>query len=153
MNLNYLDGSGNTCQWQPTYLGPTLGMAMLPVTPEIVIDVWPPPGWTGTGPLVLGPFTSRVILRSYVGMVILPPVMNWIQASFQRNQAAFDGSIWVKDLGLNASPSAPILVVGAGTPADPIDGRTGGYKIVAPGELVRLYPVHGQEVVQGWFVG
>ena len=99
MNLNYLDGSGNTCQWQPTYLGPTLGMAMLPVTPEIVIDVWPSPGWTGTGSA--GAWSLHFSRHSSIlcgnGH---PPTCNELDLSeLQRNQAAFDGSISVEDLG------------------------------------------------------
>ena len=139
-NLAQLDQGGSNCQFTRVYLGPTLGWAHVPVMPELLV--------TSAAALTISPYTSRVLLKGAVKSVILPSVSQWLLASLPlANTAAFDRSIWIKDLGYTASQGSPIVITPNGT--DKIDALT-SFSIIAPGFLIRLYPLTD---LSGWYVG
>jgi hypothetical protein len=133
-----LDQGGGFPQYSRTWLGPTVGWAMLPIAPERII--------TSAAALVIQPFDSRILLNAAVVLVTLPDVISWIRAPFQANVSAFDRSLWIKDLGHNATAN-PVVVSAFGT--QKIDGFS-TFTIVTDGELIRLYPLSD---LSGWFVG
>jgi hypothetical protein len=138
-NLGSLD-TGSTAQRTLTYLGPSLGFAMLPIAPELMV--------TSAGPFVVPPFASRILLSAACKSVILPSVAQWVQAlPPQFNTTAFDRSIWIKDLIAAASAGGPIVITPAGS--DTIDGLA-SYSIITPGDLIRLYPL---TTLDGWYLG
>jgi hypothetical protein len=139
-NLTNLD-QGSNAQFTRTWLGPSLGWAMLPVVPELLV--------TSVAPLVLGPYTSRVILKNAVKSVTLPSVVAWVncQSPSPSPMSAFDRSIWIKDYAQDASLANPIIVSPSGT--DTIDGLS-SFSIITAGELIRLYVLSSLE---GWYVG
>jgi hypothetical protein len=128
-----------TAQFIRTYLGPSLGWQHLPVMPEI--DV------LSTAPLVLPPFSSRIILKAAVKSIQLPSVAAWVVAPPQQNNTGFDRSIWIKDLIGGASVGSPIVVTSSGT--DQID-TLATYSIITPYDLIRLFPLTD---LSGWWVG
>lgn len=139
-NLAQQDQGGSNCQYVRTWLGPTLGWAMLPVMAEMVVTVG--------GTLTLSPYTSRVLLKIASPSIILPLVKKWVSANpIQGNQSGFDRSIWIKDLGYNASGISPIVV--SPTSPDTIDGLA-SFTIITPGSIIRLYPLTS---LDGWYVG
>jgi hypothetical protein len=83
--------------------------------------------------------------------ITLPSVARWVSAQgangLVANLASFDRSIWVKDLGGNASTGSPIVINPAGS--DLIDGL-GSYQITTPFELIRLYVLTD---LSGWYRG
>lgn len=138
-NLAQLDQGGGNCQWALVYFGPTIGNKWVPVVPELEV--------TSVAALVLGPYTSRVLLKAAVKSVTLPSVSAWMAAQYQANQRAFDGSIWIKDYAQDASQGSPIVVTPNGT--DTIDGLA-SFSIITQGDLIRLYPLTD---LTGWYVG
>lgn len=139
-NLAQLDQGGSNCQWVRTWMGPTLGWMMLPVVPELEI--------TSAAALVIGPYTSRVILNAAVKAIALPSVAQWMTASLPlANTSAFDRSLWIKDLVGQASFASPIVVTPNG--ADTID-LLASYNIATTNDLIRLYPLTDKS---GWYVG
>lgn len=138
-NLAQLDQSGTNCQFARVYLGPTIGWVMLPIVPELLV--------TSAANIVLGPYTSRVLLKAGVKSIALPSVAAWVAAQFQANQSAFDRSIWIKDYAYLATGAQPIIVTPAG--ADTIDGFA-NFTIVTQGSIIRLYPLTD---LTGWYVG
>ena len=141
-NLLQLDQGGSNAQWARAYLGPTLGWAMIPVVPELI--------YTPTTPLVLGlpgstAYASRIMLKAACTSVTLPSVTQWMLASLPvGNNAAFDRSIWVKDLGGNATAS-PITFLPNGT--DTIDGL-GSWQMATAYDCVQFYPLSD---LSGWY--
>jgi hypothetical protein len=141
-NLTQLDQSGTNAQFVRTYLGPTLGWVMVPVVPELII--------ISTAPLVLGlpgstSYASRVLLNAAVTSVTLPSVAQWMNATLPlANNAGFDRSIWVKDLGGNATVS-PITFTPFGT--DTID-TLGSWQMSTAYDLVQFYPLTD---LSGWY--
>ena len=125
-------------QFGRVWLGPSLGWQFVPVTPELYV--------TSTAPLVLGPFTPRVLLKVACTSITLPLCATWMTENFQ-GQTAMDRSIWVKDLGMNASPSTPITISPSG--GNLIDGLA-SFQITTAGALIRLYPLTD---LSGFYVG
>lgn len=139
-NLAQLDQGGSNCQFVKTWMGPTLGWMILPVVPELEI--------TSASALVIGPYTSRVILNAAVKAIALPSVKQWMTAALPlANTSAFDRSLWIKDLVGSASFVSPIVVTANGT--DTID-LLASYQIATPNDLIRLYPLTD---LSGWYVG
>jgi hypothetical protein len=130
---------GTNIQFTEVFLGPSIGKVLLPVQPELLV--------TSAAPLVLCAYASRVLLQAAVTSVTLPLCATWMTAPNLQNRAAFDRSLWIKDLGGNASFGAPIVVTPAGS--DTIDGLA-SYSITTPNELLRLNPLSTGD---GWFVG
>jgi hypothetical protein len=122
---------------------PIARMGDVPVQPELIVTV--------PGALVVPAFASRILLRAAVTPITLPSVGAWVSAQgangLVKNIAAFDRSIWVKDLGGIASVGSPIVVNAAGS--DLIDGL-GSYQITIPFELIRLYVLTD---LSGWYRG
>jgi hypothetical protein len=134
---------GTPIQFANVYLGPSLGWQFLPVTPELFV--------TTPGPLIVPAFASRVLLTvAGVTPITLPSVAEWMTAQgangLVQNNAAFDRSIWIKDLAYSASSGSPIVVQGSGT--DTVDGLS-SFSIVTAGQLVRLCPMTSKD---GWYV-
>lgn len=139
-NLADLDKGGTNAQFVRTWLGPTLGWAMLPVTPELI--------FSSGGALVLPAYASRVLLKAAVTPITLPSVAQWMTAALPLgNTAGFDRSLFIKDLSGLPTPGSPFLINRSGT--DTIDGLT-QWKITNANQLVRLYPLSD---LSGWFVG
>jgi hypothetical protein len=137
-NLAQLDQGGSNCQWVKTWLGPTLGWAMLPVVPELIINT--------TAALILNNYASRVILKAAVTSVTLPSVKQWMLATLPlANQAAYDRSIWVKDFSGTATAS-PITFSPNGS--DLIDGLA-SWTMATAYDLVQFYPLSD---LSGWYV-
>jgi hypothetical protein len=124
--------------FERVWKGPSLGWQFVPVTPQLVV--------TSTAPLVLSKFASRVLLKAACTSVTLPLCSQWMTENFQ-GVTAFDRSIWIKDLGLNASVGSPITITPAGS--DQIDGLA-SFLIVTAGALIRLYPLTDQTA---WYLG
>ena len=140
-NLAQLDYGGSNCQFARVYMGPTLGWMHLPIVPEII--------YTSTSPLVIGPYTSRVLLKAACKAVTLPSVTQWMNGALPLgNTAAFDRSLWIKDLSGNAGPGVSAIVF---TPfgTDQID-LLSSYSMITPNLLIRLYPLTD---LSGWYVG
>ena len=142
-NIFDLD-TGSNAQQALTYLGPSLGWALLPVQPELIV--------TQAGALVLGPYASRVLLNApAITPVTLPSVSQWMQAQgpdgLVQNIAGFDRSIWIKDLAYSASALTPIVVAASGS--DTIDGQA-TFQIVEAGQMIEIYPLTD---CSGWYVG
>jgi hypothetical protein len=139
----YNTDGGCNAQWVSTWPGPSLGWSLLPVQPELIVTV--------PGALIVPAFASRVLLRAAATPITLPSVKAWVQAQgangLVANTAAFDRSIWVKDLGGVASVGSPIVINAAG--GDTIDGL-GSYQITTPFELIRLYVL---TTADGWYRG
>lgn len=139
-NLAQLDQGGSNCQWTRVYLGPTLGWAMLPIVPEIIV--------TSTATFTVPAYASRILLNAACKSILLPSVSQWMEATLPlANISGFDRSLWIKDLVYDASGAAPIVITPNGS--DLIDG-TGSFSIVEAGELIRLYPLTN---LTGWYVG
>lgn len=139
-DLSQLDQGGSNAQWVRTWLGPTLGWAMLPVMPELIV--------TTAGAYTAPAFSSRILLNAAVTSVQLPSVSQWMEATLPlANIAAFDRSLWIKDYAGNASVGNPITITPAGT--DTIDGLA-SFQISTPNDLIRLYPMTN---LVGWYVG
>lgn len=142
-NIFDLD-TGSNAQQALTYLGPSLGWALLPVQAELIV--------TTPGALTLGPFTSRVLLNAPgITPVTLPSVSQWMQATAQnglvQNVSGFDRSVWIKDYSYSASGASPIVILPSG--ADTIDGEP-SFSIVEMGQMIYLYPMTN---LAGWYVG
>jgi hypothetical protein len=91
-SLNPLD-QGSLLQFQQVYLGPPLGHQLLPVAAQMFI--------TSTAPLVLGAYSSRIILQAIPASISLPSVAEWMvppPSVPNTNLAGVDRSIWIKDL-------------------------------------------------------
>jgi hypothetical protein len=145
-NLIDPDQGGSNCQWVDASLGPTLGLAFLPVSPELIV--------TTPGPYTVPPFASRILIKGAgVGPIQLPRVSQWMTATsgagqrVVQNLAGFGRDIWIKDFGGNASVGSPIVVLPFGS--DTIDGLS-QYSISTPGEILRLY---GLTDLSGWYSG
>ena len=142
-NLLELDESGSNAQWTRVRLGPSLGWTMVPVVPELLVN--------STAPLVLGlpgstAFASRVILQAACTSVTLPSVQQWMLATLPLgNNAAFDRSIWIKDLGGNAGAN-PITFLPFGL--DQIDGLA-SWQMVTAFDLAQFNPLGD---LSGWYV-
>jgi hypothetical protein len=136
--------TGSNAQQTLTYLGPSLGWALLPVQAELIV--------TTSGALVLGPYTSRVLLNAAgITPVTLPLVSSWMQAQgpngLVKNISGFDRSVWIKDYAYSASALTPIVIAAAGS--DLIDGQ-GTFQIVEAGAMIYLFPLTN---LTGWMVG
>jgi hypothetical protein len=139
-NLQQLDQGGTNCQFVKTWLGPSLGWAMLPVMPELVI--------TSASALTISAFSSRVLLNAAVKAIALPAVSQWMLATLPlANISGFDRSLWIKDYIGDASSGSPIVVTPNGS--DTIDGLA-SYSIITPNDLLRLYPI---TTLAGWYTG
>jgi hypothetical protein len=140
-NLINLDQSGTNCQFIDTWMGPSLGWQRLPVVPELIV--------TSAGPFVVPNYASRILLNvAGLTPITLPLVSQWVNAKpIGTNVAAFDRSIWIKDLVGAASPASPIVVNPSGS--DLIDGL-GSYSIIAKHELLRLNILSD---LSGWYIG
>jgi len=135
---------GTPVQFINVYLGPSLGWALLPIQPELVINT--------PGALVVPAFASRILLNAAgVSPITLPSVAQWMTAQSAngvvKNLAAFDRSIWIKDLIGAASAGSPIVINPSGT--DTVDGLSSRQMITAF-EVVKLFPLTSLE---GWYVG
>lgn len=132
-----LDQSGGYPQYVRTWLGPTVGWALLQVQPERLI--------TTPGALTVQPFDSRLLLKAIITPITLPDVVSWVRAPFQKVQSAFDRSLWIKDLNYSASAN-PITV-------NPFAGQTidglANFQIATNGLLLKLYPLSD---LSGWYV-
>ncbi len=138
-NLAQLDQSGSTCQWAKVYLGPTLGWAMLPVQPELLVS--------SAAAYTVPAYASRVILNAAVKSVALPNVAQWMKANLPlANVSGFDRSLWFKDLAYQASDASPITFTPNGV--DTIDGFA-TYTFRLTGGTFRLYPMTD---LSGWYV-
>lgn len=135
-----LDQSGNTAQWGRVYRGPTLGWELVQIKPSRVITA------AGTYTLATG---DSVVLVDVAGLVTinLPSVTSWLRESFDRPHDAFEGAIWIKDLGGNAA-AFNISVVPS--PPDTIDKLGPSFTILQNRQLLRLYPLSD---LTGWFAG
>lgn len=134
---------GTTTQFVNAWLGPSLGWQFLPVQPELFV--------TTPGALTIPHFAIRILLTvAGVTPITLPSVASWMTAQgangLVQNNAAFDRSVWVKDLAYSASAGSPIVVQGSGS--DQIDGRS-SFSIITPGQLIRLAPLTSKD---GWYV-
>jgi len=139
-NLNQTDQGGGNCQWVKVWLGPTLGWALLPVMPELIIS--------SAAALTIPAYASRVLLNAAVKAITLPSVSQWMLASLPlANTAAFDRSLWIKDYIGDASVGAPIVITPNGT--DTIDGLS-SFSIITNFDLIRFYPLTS---LLGWYVG
>lgn len=141
-NLAQLDQGGSNCQSVRTYLGPTLGWAMLPVMPELEI--------TSAAAITVPAFASRILLKAAVKAVQLPQVSQWMLATLPLgNTSSFDRSLWIKDYIGDASVGAPIVITPDPTLPDTIDGLS-SFSIITNYDLIRLYPLTD---LTGWYVG
>jgi hypothetical protein len=141
-NLTNLDVSGTNCQFIRAYLGPSLGWQLVPVVPELLVST--------TGPFTVPNYASRILLSvAGVTPIRLPLVSAWVnaQSPIGANVAAFDRSIWIKDLVGAASPASPTVVNASGS--DLIDGLS-SYSIITKAALLRLYILSD---LSGWYIG
>lgn len=137
-NLAQLDQSGSNAQWNRTWLGPTIGWVMLPVTPERII--------TSTAALTIRPYDSKILLNAAVTSIQLPDVVAWVTSPFQVVQSAFERSLWIKDLAGNARSNNIVITPYAGQTIDLLSS----YTIVSNHALIKLYPLTD---LSGWYVG
>lgn len=138
-----LDKSGNGFQRARVYLGPTLGWVMAQVQPSQLIDT------AGAHTLGSG---SGIVFVDVAGAVTitLPDVTKWVLQGANPAPyipaSAFGRSIWIKDLGYNATANNITVNPHAG---QTIDGLA-SFDIIQDGQLIRLYPLND---LSGWFVG
>ncbi len=135
-----LDQGGNLSQIVRVYRGPTLGWEM--------VYVKPPRNVVAAGAVTLSPGDSMVFVN-VAGLVTinLPLVSAWLRENYDSPHNAFEGAIWIKDLGGHAA-AFNITVTPFG--ADTIDGQAISYTIVQNHQLLRLYPLTD---LTGWFSG
>ncbi len=139
-NLAQQDQGGSNCHYVKTWLGPTLGWAMLPVMPELIV--------TSAAAYTVPAYASRILLNAAVKSITLPSVSQWLLATLPlANVSAFDRSLWIKDLAYQASVGSPIVLTPNGP--DKIDTNA-SFSIVQAGMLLRLYPMTDGS---GWYVG
>jgi hypothetical protein len=138
-NLQNLDISGTNCQFKDVYLGPSLGWKVVPVVPQLII--------TSAATFTVPAYASRVLLNAAVKSVLLPKVSAWMLANTpQGNIAAFDRSLWFKDLAYAAGTGGAIVFTPNGT--DKIDGFS-SYSLSMAGGTARFYPMTD---LSGWYV-
>ncbi len=137
-NLNQRDQGGSNCRWVRAWHGPSLGWVEVPVNPEIII--------TSAATLTLPAYASRVLINAAVKSVLLPSVAQWMRANLPLAvTAAFDGSIWVKDLAYQASDASPMVFTPNGS--DKID-TFASWSMNSPGKLVKFFPMTD---LSGWY--
>lgn len=134
-----LDQSGNLQQWIRVYRGPSLGWSM--------VQVKPPRNVTAAGTTILTAGDS-IVYVNVAGLVTiqLPLVATWLKENANQPANAYEGAIWVKDLGGNAA-AFNITVSPFGT--DTIDLLAQSFTIVQNRQLLRLYPYS----LTGWMSG
>jgi hypothetical protein len=139
------DQSGNSWQKVRVYLGPTLGWSETLVRPTRNITS------PGSFPIVPG---ESIVLVNVAGSVtlLLPDVKTWVSQVASQPATGFERSIWVKDLGGNASVF-PITIVPfpIGMGSQTIDLIAASFTIVQNHQMLRLYPK--QPELNGWWAG
>jgi hypothetical protein len=139
-----LDQGGHGYQRVRTWKGPSLGWQDTIVKPVFLVQQ---PAW------LIQPGDSIIMVDTTIGYstsIYLPDAVSWVQQPGYHPATGFEGSIWIKDIGGQAS-FMPIFVYPFS--GQKIDNLAGPFQIVQNRQLLRLYPIVEWRYPPGEFIG